>query len=159
MIITSLYPPFPTNKSPQENVTPLLRVCVTLIGVIYCCGYCTIDCPSRRIITSTDTSNNPLTWIVGIDGSTTNPKVNSADKARARQQTCFICRCYSPIAQNTQWKCKDWGMPLCQSDRSNYIYLNTNNLVLMLLDAGGTEGWCIQNARGYNTVYKMIRSE
>jgi hypothetical protein len=45
--------------------------------------YRTVNRPSARITSSTDTSNNPLTRIVGLDGSTTYPKKMNDDKARA----------------------------------------------------------------------------
>jgi hypothetical protein len=109
--------------------------------------YRTVNRPSPRITTSTDTSNNPLARIFGLDGSTTYPKIKTDDKARARQQSCFMCRRYYPDDKNTQWKCKDCRMPLCQIDRTNNtsrnyscVYMNTNNLVLMLLDAGECRG-------------------
>ena len=43
----------------------------------------------------------------------------SRSKVRVRQQSCFICRLYSSKIVNTQWKCRDCGMPLCQVDRSD----------------------------------------
>jgi hypothetical protein len=100
-----------------------IKVMANLIGKPLVDGtfryYRTVKRPSARITTSTDTSNNPLTRIVGFDGSTNYPKKKDSDKSRVRQQSCFICRRYSPDHQNTQWKCKCCGMPLCQIDRTN----------------------------------------
>ena len=100
-----------------------IKVMANLIGKPLVDGtfryYRTVKRPSARITTSTDTSNNPLTRIVGFDGSTNYPKKKNSDKSRARQQSCFICCRYSPDHQNTQWKCKCCGMPLCQIDGTN----------------------------------------
>jgi len=37
---------------------------------------------------------------------------------RVRQQSCYICRQYTPKTMNTQWKCRHCDMPLCQVDRT-----------------------------------------
>ena len=59
--------------------------------------------------------------ITGPDGSIVHPRVEGKErsKVRVRQQSCFICRLYSSKIVNTQWKCRDCGMPLCQVDRSD----------------------------------------
>ena len=59
--------------------------------------------------------------ITGPDGSIVHPKIEGkkGSKIRVRQQSCFICRLYSSKIVNTQWKCRDCGMPLCQVDRSD----------------------------------------
>ena len=59
--------------------------------------------------------------ITGLDGSIVHPKIEGkiGSKIRVRQQSCFICRLYSMKTVNTQWKCRDCGMPLCQVDRSD----------------------------------------
>ena len=61
----------------------------------------------------------PVERICGPDGSIVHPVKNVGDKVRVRQQSCFICRQYKCKPQNTQWKCKDCGMPLCNVDRSD----------------------------------------
>ena len=61
--------------------------------------------------------------ITGPDGSIVHPRIEGkiGSKIRVRQQSCFICRLYSTKTVNTQWKCRDCGMPLCQVDRSGGI--------------------------------------
>ena len=61
----------------------------------------------------------PVERICCPDGSIVHPVKNVGDKVRVRQQSCFICRQYKCKPQNTQWKCKDCGMPLCNVDQSN----------------------------------------
>ena len=127
--------------------------------------YRTVNRPSPRITTSTDTSNNPLTRIFGLDGSTTYPKIKTDDKARARQQSCFMCRRYYPDDKNTQWKCKDCRMPLCQIDRTNNTSRNyscVHEHKQSGFDALGC--WRVQRGGAFKMpkdmiLYKMTRSE
>jgi len=61
--------------------------------------------------------NEPLQRIIDRNGT-----INSEDKngkIRSRQQSCFICRRYTPNTINTQWKCNKCGMPLCNKNREH----------------------------------------
>jgi hypothetical protein len=70
-----------------------------------------------------DVGSKNVVRITGPDGSIVHPRIEGkiGSKIRVRQQSCFICRLYSTKTVNTQWKCRDCGMPLCQVDRSGGI--------------------------------------
>ena len=73
--------------------------------------------PNARYRTANfgDTSMRILERICAHDGSIAIR--DNKGKSKARQQSCYICRQYNPKTINTQWKCLDCGMPLCQADR------------------------------------------
>ena len=75
--------------------------------------------PNARYRTANfgDTSMRLLERICAHDGSIAIR--DNKGKSRARQQSCYICRQYNPKTINTQWKCRDCGMPLCLVDRSD----------------------------------------
>ena len=74
--------------------------------------------------TQTSPSSGPMKPVVCItskDGSIVHPRMKGKEdgKVRIRQQSCFICRQYMQKTINTQWKCRQCHMPLCQVDRSD----------------------------------------
>ena len=76
--------------------------------------------PSARTLPS-QVPTKPIVRITGHDGSIIHKKWDGKEgsKIRVRQQSCFICRRYTCKTTNTQWKCRECGMPLCQVDRSD----------------------------------------
>ena len=72
--------------------------------------------PSTRATTSLETNAKPSVQITGPDGSIHYPK-EPGKRPRVRQQSCYVCRQYSDKFFNTQWKCRECGMPLCQVSR------------------------------------------
>ena len=73
--------------------------------------------PSLRRSTFGDDGGCDLVRIRGEDGSV-NYAVTNGRCGKARQRSCFICRKYKSATQNTQWMCRDCGMPLCSVGRN-----------------------------------------
>ena len=71
---------------------------------------------ARAATTSSETNAKPIVRITGPDGSIHYPK-EPGKHPRVHQQSCYVCRQYSDKFFNTQWKCRDCGMPVCQISR------------------------------------------
>ena len=80
-------------------------------------AYRTTEQPSAIRRNNGDDDDGKLTRIRGDDGSINYPATNPNKYGKPRQQSCLVCRQYVSQYQNTQWMCKDCGMPLCQKDR------------------------------------------
>ena len=94
--------------------------------------------PSARSTTAAENNAKPIVRITGPDGSLHYPQ-EPGKRPRVRQQSCYVCRQYSDKFFNTQWKCRDCGMPLClelirmQVDNTHALW-STSGLVISLLD-------------------------
>ena len=73
-------------------------------------------CPMEGRTNVSEVNAKPIVRITGPDGSIHYPK-EPGKRPRVRQQSCYVCRQYSDKFFNTQWKCRDCGMPLCQVSR------------------------------------------
>ena len=81
--------------------------------------YRTTEQPSARTSSSTVNDRIQLVRICDEFGSETYRPRKEGGRVRVRQMGCHICKQYQHKAKNTQWKCIDCNMPLCQKDRSS----------------------------------------
>ena len=72
--------------------------------------------PSTRATTASDVNAKPIIHITGPDGSMHYLK-EPGKQPRVHQQSCYVCHQYSEKFYNTQWKCRDCNMLLCQVNR------------------------------------------
>ena len=62
---------------------------------------------------------NHLVRICDEDGRVNRSPSEKGKRSRVIQRGCHICKQYIYKPQNTQWKCVDCNMPLCQVYRSD----------------------------------------
>ena len=72
--------------------------------------------PSQKRASNGDDDGGDLIRIRGEDGTARYPSKNGKC-GKARQKSCFVCRKYKPLTQNTQWMCRKCGMSLCSIGR------------------------------------------